>query len=193
MERSAYSASFQNVYTHTESCNMRTNSGSNTSSFIPLTEETRLSQMLKTVWLRPFFLQCAGLSGAWKVLSWVWKSQNYRDPCLWSMSGNVQSPRLVDLERTRWGLGFRDHRGLLQTTCGKALVANVAWSIYVLSKDLTTVHQDTRSRYATFIRDLSNHFHKTPSSRPASLHHPFSCLSPHRTLMLLLVQLFIVQ
>lgn len=29
--------------------------------------------------------------------------------------------------------GFKHHRALLQTTCGKALVANVAWSIYVLS------------------------------------------------------------
>lgn len=181
------------MFTHTESCNRRTNSGLNRSSFIPVTEETRLSQTLKTVWLRPFFTVCwsewclkrAKLGMKIAELQWSMSLVHVRE--------RVQSPRVVDLERARWGLGFKDHRGLLQTTCGKALVANVAWSIYVLSKDLTTVHQDTRSRYATFIRDLSNHFHKTTSSRPASLHHPFSCFSPHGTLMLLLVQLFIVQ
>lgn len=37
--------------------------------------------------------------------------------------------------------GKKHHRGLLQTTCGKALASNVAWSIYVLHADRSTVHQ----------------------------------------------------
>lgn len=62
----------------------------------------------------------------------------------------VWSPGRADLERAWWGLGFKHHKGLLQITHGKALAANVAWSIYVLSADLTTVHQDSGSRYATY-------------------------------------------
>lgn len=58
----------------------------------------------------------------------------------------MRSPGRADLERARWGLGFKHHRGLLQTTYGKALAANVAWSIYVLSAVLTTVHQNPGSR-----------------------------------------------
>lgn len=63
-------------------------------------------------------------------------------------------------------MGFKDHRGLLKTTYGRALATNVAWSIYVLSADLTNVHQDPGSRYATNNHDLCNHFHLIWTSRP---------------------------
>lgn len=65
-------------------------------------------------------------------------------------SGNL-TRRCVS-EGTRWArwpgksqMGkspFKHHRGLLQTTCGKALASNVAWSVYVLHADSPTVHQN---------------------------------------------------
>lgn len=72
---------------------------------------------------------------------------------------------------------------------------NVAWSIYVQSADLTCVHQDLGSRYATYSHDLCNQFQKTNLYPALNFPNtaPFYSLSPHGTLTLLLVQLFSVQ
>lgn len=65
------------------------------------------------------------------VLMWVASQVHVRECCVWTS-------RQANLERARWGLGFKHHWGLLQTTCGKTLGSNVAWSVYVLCTDCCT-------------------------------------------------------
>lgn len=92
------------------------------------------------------------------MLGWVCKPQGYRGPgtlCSCeaesrSMSGNVCEV----LDELTWkepdgDWGLSTIEAFCKQHVERLWRANVAWSIYVLSADLTTVHQDLGSRYAT--------------------------------------------